>query len=137
MKGKSSKAGPLFNIYFILLPTGKVNPMNICEEKVQVITDFIFLDSNIHRDGDCNHEMVKRCLLLGRNTVTNLDRILTCRNITLATKLSIIKPMQLSIVFCDCETRIFRNAEWKIAALNGNVQYNYWLYNGVQEKIFQ
>ena len=61
-------------------------------EKVETVTDFIFLGSRITVDGDCNHE-VKRCLLLGRKAMTNLDSVLKSRNITLPTKVHIVKAI--------------------------------------------
>ena len=66
-------------------------------EKVEAVTDFLFLGSKITADGDCSHE-IKRCLLLGRKAVTNLDSILKSRDITLLTKVHIVKAMVLPIV---------------------------------------
>ena len=69
-------------------------------ETVETVTDFIFLGSKITADGDCSHE-VKRCLLLGRKVMTNLDSILKNRNITLMTKVHIVKAMVFLVVCMD------------------------------------
>ena len=66
-------------------------------EKVEIVTDFIFLGSKITVDGDCSHE-IKRCLLLGRKTMTNLESILKNRDITLSTKVPIVKDMVFPVV---------------------------------------
>ena len=70
---------------------------------MEAITDFIFLDSKITVDGDCSHE-IKRSLLLGRKAMTNLDSILKSRDITLLTKVNIIKGMVSPVVMYRCET---------------------------------
>ena len=72
-------------------------------EKVEMVTDFIFLSSKITADGDCSHE-IKRCLLLGRKAVTNLDSILKSRDITLPTKVHIVKAIIFPIVMDRCES---------------------------------
>ena len=72
-------------------------------EKVETMTDFIFLDSKITVDGDCSHE-IKRCLLLGRKAITNLDSILKVRDITLQTKVGIVKVMVFPVVTYGCES---------------------------------
>ena len=74
------------------------------------MTDFIFLDSKITVDGDCSHE-IKRCLLLGRKAITNLDSILKVRDITLQTKVGIVKVMVFPVVTYGCES-------WTIRRLN-------------------
>ena len=71
-------------------------------ETKETMTEFIFLVSKITADGDCSHE-IKRCLLLGRKTMTNIDRILRSRNITLLTKIHIVKPMVFPVVMYRCE----------------------------------
>ena len=71
-------------------------------EKMETVTDFIFLGSKITADGDCSHE-IKRCLLLGRKTVTNPDSILKSRNITVTTKLHLVKAIFFSLVMYRCE----------------------------------
>ena len=71
-------------------------------EKVEAVTDFIFLGSKITVDSDCSHE-IKRCLLLGRKAMTNLDHILKSRDITLPTKVYIVKVMVFPVVMYGCE----------------------------------
>ena len=78
--------------------------------KVETVTDFIFLGSKITVDGDCSHQ-IKRCLLLGRKAMTNLDRILKSRNITLPTKVRIVKAMVFPIVVNRCESWTIKKAE--------------------------
>ena len=69
-----------------------------------------FFGSNITADGDCSHE-IKRCLLLGRNAMTNLDRILKSRDITLPTKVYLVKAMVFPVVICGCESWTIKKAE--------------------------
>ena len=69
---------------------------------MEIVTDFIFLESKITVDGDCSHE-IKRCLLLGRKAMTNLDSILKSRDITLLTKISLVKAMVFPVVMYGCE----------------------------------
>ena len=77
---------------------------------MQTVTDFIFLDSKITADGDCSHE-TKRYLLLGRKVVTNIDRVLKIRYITLPIKLCIVKAMVFPVVMYGCESSIINKAE--------------------------
>ena len=79
-------------------------------EKMETLTDFILLGSKITADVDCNHE-IKRCLLLGRKTVTNPDSILKSRNITLTTKLHLVKAIFFSLVMYRCESWTIKKAE--------------------------
>ena len=72
-------------------------------EKVGVVRNFIFLGSKITKDGDCSHE-IKRCLLLGRKALTNLDVVLESRNTTLLTKVHLIKAMVFLVVMDGCES---------------------------------
>ena len=74
------------------------------------MTDFIFLVSKITADGDCSHE-IKRCMLLGRNAMTNLDRILKSRDITLPTKVCLVKAMVFPVVMYGCENFTIKKAE--------------------------
>ena len=77
------------------------------------MTGFLFLGSKITADSDCRHE-VRRCLLLGRNEMTNLDSILKSRDITLPTKICIVKAVVFSVVTCDCESWTVKKAEcWR------------------------
>ena len=70
--------------------------------KLETVTDFIFLGSKITADGDCGHD-IKRCLLLGRKVMTNLDSIFKSRDITLPTKVHLVKAMVFLVVMCGCE----------------------------------
>ena len=79
-------------------------------EKMETVTDFIFLGSKINADGDCSHE-IKRCLLLGRKAMTNLDHILKSRDITLPTKLHLVKAMVSLVVMYGCESWTIKKAE--------------------------
>ena len=77
---------------------------------METVTEFIFLSSRITVDGDCGHE-IKRCLLLGRKAMTNLDSILKSRDITLATKVHIVKAMGFAVVMYGCESWTIKKAE--------------------------
>ena len=79
-------------------------------EKVETVKDFIFLGSEIIVDGVCNHE-IKRCLLLGRKAMTNLDSILKSRDITLPTKVQLVKAMVFPVVMYGCESWTIKKAE--------------------------
>ena len=79
-------------------------------ETVETVSDFIFLGSKITSDGDCSHEM-KRCLLLGRKVMTNLDSIFKSRDITLPTKVHLIKAMVFSVAMYGCESWTVKKAE--------------------------
>ena len=75
-------------------------------ETVDTVADFIFLGSKITADGDCSHE-IKRCLLLGRKVMTNIDSILKSRDITLSTKVRLVKAMVFPVVMYRCELNLF------------------------------
>ena len=79
-------------------------------ETVETVADFIFLSSKITADGDCSHE-IKRRLLLGRKVMTNLDNILKSRDITLSTKVHLVKAMVFPVVIYGCESWIIKKAE--------------------------
>ena len=79
-------------------------------ETVETVADFIFLDSKITADGDCSHE-IKRCLFLGRKAMTNLDSILKSRDITLSTKVHLVKAMVFPVVMYGCESWTIKKAE--------------------------
>ena len=78
-------------------------------ETMEIVTDFIFLGSKITADGDCSHD-IKRCLLLGRKAMTNLDSILKSRDITLPTKVHLVKTMVFPVVMCGWESWIIKKA---------------------------
>ena len=79
------------------MASGPITSWEIDEEKVEIVTDFIFLGSKITADSDCSHK-IKRCFLLGRKTMTNLDSILKSRDITLPTKVHLVKAMVFPVV---------------------------------------
>ena len=83
-----------------------------CRERVEAVSDFIFGDSKITADGDFSHE-IKRCLLLGRKVTTNLDSILKSRDITLPTKVRLVKAMVFPMVIYGCESWTVKKAEPK------------------------
>ena len=90
-------------------------------ETVETMGDFIFWSSKITADCDCNHE-IKRHLFLGRKAMTNLDSILTSKNITLPTKVHLVKTMVFPVVMCGCESWTIKKAEHqRIDALNCGV----------------
>ena len=98
MKEESEKAGLKLNIQKMkIMASGTITLWQIDGETMETVTDFIFWGSKITADGHCNHE-IKRHLLLGRKAVTNLDSILKSRDITLATKVHIVKAMVLPVV---------------------------------------
>ena len=104
MKEKSEKVGLKFSIHKTkIMASGSITSSQIDGEKVETMTDFIFLGSKITADSDYNHE-IKRCLLLGRKSMTNLDSILKSRYITLPTKVYIVRTMVFPVVMYVCES---------------------------------
>ena len=92
------------------MASGPITSCQIDGETVQTVTDFIFLGSEITADGDCSHEM-KRCLLLERKAMTNLDSILKSRDITLPTKVCLVKAMVFPVVMHEWESWSIKKAE--------------------------
>ena len=92
VKEESEKADLKLIIQKKIMASGPITSWQIDQETMETVTEFIFLDSKITADGDCNHE-IKRCLLLGRKVMTNLDSILKSRDITLPTKVHIVKAV--------------------------------------------
>ena len=90
--------------------SGPITSQQIDGEKVEVVTNFIFLHSKITADGDCSHE-TKRCLLVGRKSITILDSILKSRDITLPTKVCLVKAMVFPVVMYGCENWTIKKAE--------------------------
>ena len=90
--------------------SGPITSWEIDGETVETVADFIFLGSKITTDGDCSHE-IKRCLLLGRNVMTNLDSIFKSRDITLPTKVRLAKAMVFPVVMYGCESWTVKKAE--------------------------
>ena len=92
------------------MASGPITSWQIQGEKVEAVTDFIFLGSKITVDGDCSHE-IKQCLLLGRKAMTNLDSVLKSKDITLSTKACIVKAMVFPEVMYRCESWTIKKAE--------------------------
>ena len=92
------------------MASGPITSWQIGEETVETVADFIFLGSKITVDGDCSHE-IKRCLLLGRKVMTNLDNILKSRDITLLTKVHLVKAVVFPVVMYGCESWTIKKAE--------------------------
>ena len=104
VKEKSEKVGLKLNIQKTkTMASGPMTSWQIDRETVETVADFIFLGSKITADGDCRHEM-KRRLLLGRKVMTNLDSILKCREITLPTKVHLVRAMVFPVVMYGCES---------------------------------
>ena len=98
VKEESEKVGLKLNIQKTkIMASGPITSWQIDRETVETVTDFIFLGSKISADGDLSHE-IKRCLLLGRKAMTNLDSVLQSRDITLLTKVHVVKAMVFPIV---------------------------------------
>jgi len=93
-----------------VMTSGPITSWQIDGETKQTVTDFIFLGSRITADGDCSHE-IKICLLLGRKAMTNLDSILKSRDITLLTKVCLVKAMAFPVVMYECESWTIKKAE--------------------------
>ena len=92
------------------MASGPITSWQIDGETMETVTDFIFLGSKITADGDCSHE-IKRCLLLGRKVMTNLDSIVKSRDITLPTKVRLVKAMIFPVVMYGCESWTVKKAE--------------------------
>ena len=92
------------------MASGPITSWEIDGETVETVSDFIFLGSKITADGDCSHE-IKRCLLLGRKVMTNLDSIFKSRDITLPTKVCLVKAMVYPVVRYGCESWTMKKAE--------------------------
>ena len=111
MKEDSEKAGLKLNIQNIkIMASGPITSWQIDGKTMETVTDFIFLGSKITADGDCSHE-IKRRLLLGRKVMTNIDGILKSRNITLPTKVHLVKAMAFPVVMYGCESWTMKKAE--------------------------
>ena len=111
MKEESEKVGLKLNIQKTkITASGPITSWQIDGGKIETVRDFIFLGSKITADGDCSHE-IKRCLLLGREVMTNLDSILKSRDITLPTKVRLVKAMDFPVVTYECESWTIKKAE--------------------------
>ena len=110
MKEESEKAGLKLNIQKMkIITSGPITSWEI-DGETETVTDFIFLGSRITADGDCNHD-IKGRLLLGRKAMTNLDSILKSRDITLLTKVHLVKAVVSPVVMYGCESWTIKKAE--------------------------
>ena len=111
VKEESEKVGLKLNIQQTkIMASDPITSWQIDGETVERMTDFIFLSSKITADGDCSHE-IKRCLLVGRKVMTNLGSILKSRDITLPTKVHLVKAMAFPVVMHGCESWTIKKAE--------------------------
>ena len=111
VKVESEKVGLKLNIQKTkIMPSGPITSWQIDGETVETVADFILGGSKVTADGDCSHE-IKRHLLLGRKVMTNLDSILKSRDITLPTKVHLVKAMVFPVVMYGCETWTIKKAE--------------------------
>ena len=117
VKEKSEKVGLKLSIQKTkIMASGSINSWEIDGETV---SDFIFLGSKITADGDCSHE-IKRCLLLGRKVMTNLDSIFKSRDITLPTKIRLVKAIIFPVVMCGCESWTIKKVEHQRKMMHSN-----------------
>ena len=111
VRAESEKVGLKLNMQKTkIMASGPITSWEIDGETVETVLDFIFLGSKITADGDCSHE-IKRRLLLGRKVMTNLDGILKSRDITLPTKVRLVKDMVFPVVMYGCENWTMKKAE--------------------------
>ena len=111
VKEESEKVGLKLNIQKTrIMASGPITLWQVEREIVETVTDFTFLGSKITTDGDCSHE-IKRCLLLGRKVMTNLDSVLKSRDIALPTKVHLVKAMAFPVVMYGCESWTIKKAE--------------------------
>ena len=111
VKEESEKAGLKLNIQKTkIMASGTITSWRLDGETMETVTDFIFLGSKITLDSDCSHK-IKRCLLLGRKAMTNLDSILKSRDISLPTKVRVVKAMIFPVVMYGCESWTIKTAE--------------------------
>ena len=111
VKEESDKVGLKLNIQKTkIMASGPITSWEIHGETVKTVSDFIFLGSKITADGDRSHE-IKRCLFLGRKVMTNLDSIFKSRDITLPTKVRLVKVMVFPVVMYECESWTIKKAE--------------------------
>ena len=111
VKVESEKVGLKLNIQKTkIMASSPITSWEIDGETVETVSNFIFLDSKITADGDCSHE-IKRCLLLGSKVMTNVDSIFKIRDITLPTKVHLVKAMVFPVVMCECESWTVKKAE--------------------------
>ena len=113
VKEESEKVGLKLNIQKTkTMASGPITSWEVDGETVEIVADFIFLGSKITADGACRHE-IKRCLFLGRKVMTNLDNMLKSRDVTLSTKVHLVKNMVFPVVMYGCESWTIKKAERK------------------------
>ena len=128
VKEESEKVGLKLNIQKTkIMASGPITSWQIDGETMETVTDFIFGGSQITADGDCSHE-IRRCLLLGRKAMTKLDSILKSRDITLPTKVHLVKAMIFPVVMYECGSWIIKES-W--------VRKNWCFWTMVLEKILE
>ena len=134
VKEKSEKVGLKLNIQKTkIMASGPITSWQIDGKTMETVTDFIFLASKITAGGDCSHE-IKRHLLLGRKVMTNLDSILKSRDITLLTKVCLVKAMIFSVAMHGCESWTIKKAEcWRIGFFELWCREDSWASLGQQE----
>ena len=111
VKEESEKVGLKLNIQKTkIMASGPITSWEIVGKTMETVTNFIFLGSKDTADGDCSHE-IKRCLLLGRKVMTNLESIFKSRDITLPTKVHLVKAMVFPVVMYGCESWTIKKAE--------------------------
>ena len=111
VKEESEKVGLKLNIQKTkIMASGSITSWQVDGETMETVIDFIFFGSKVTSGGDCSHE-IKRCLLLGRKAMTNLDSILKSRNITLPTKVHLVKAVVFPVVMYECESWTIKKAE--------------------------
>ena len=111
VKEESEKAGLKLNIQKMkIMASSSITSWQIDGKTMETVTDFIFLGSKITADGDCSHE-IKKHLLLGRKVITNLDSVLKSRDITLPTKIHLVKAIVFPVVMYRCESWTIKKAE--------------------------
>ena len=111
VKEESEKVGLKLNSQKTkIMAASPITSWQIDGETVETVADFIFLGSKITADGDCSHE-IKRCLLLGRKVMTNLDSMLKSRDITLPTKIHLVKAMVFPVIMYGCESMTIKKVE--------------------------
>ena len=110
VKEESEKAGLKLNIQKTVMASSPITSWQIDVKTMETVTDLIFSGSQITADGDCSHE-IKRCLLLGRKAMTNLDSILKSKEFTLPTNVYIVKAMVFPVVMYECESWVIKKVE--------------------------
>ena len=133
VKEESEKVGLKLNIQKTkIMASGSITSWQIDGKTVETVADFIFLGSKITADGDCSHE-IKRCLLLGRKVMTNLDSIFKSREFTLSTKVRLVKTMVFPVVMYGCEGWTIKKLSAKeLMLLNCSIGEDSWESLGQQ-----